>query len=305
MSRILVVGGVNVDLHLFDVHGSGGQAPLVADHYLAEPGGKGANVARAVARLGGEVSLVARVGDDDFGQLCVEAMEADGVDTTGVLVTPNTPTGFVAIALEEGLHRSLVYAPGANHLLTWTDVEPHVSDLGAADIVIAQAEVPADTLTRLADHTVASGAEFFVDPTPPERVTAALLDRTDVITPDRAEAVALVGRQDTSPLWPRLAAEELLAAGARRVVIKLGESGAILASDDEMVEVPTVPMRAVDETGAGDVFMATLAVCRAEGVDWPEAIRIANVASALSVAQQGLYLPDRPGLDAAVESANG
>jgi ribokinase len=303
VSRILVVGGVNVDLHLFDVHGSGGQAPLVADHYLAEPGGKGANVARAIARLGVDVSLVARVGDDDFGHLCLETMEADDVDATGVLVTPNTPTGFVAIALEEGLHRSLVYAPGANDMLTWADVEPHVSGLSTADIVVAQAEVPADTLAQLADHMVTSGAEFFVDPTPPERVTAGLLDRTDVITPDQAEAAALVGRQDTSPLWPRLAAEELLAAGARRVVIKLGRRGAILASDDEMVEIPTLPAQAVDETGAGDVFMATLAVCRAEDVDWPEATRIANVASALSVAEQGLYLPDRPSLDAALEYA--
>lgn len=302
MSRILVVGGVNVDLHLFDVHGSGGQAPLVADRYLAEPGGKGANVARAVSRLGAEVSLVARVGEDDFGHLCLETIAADGVDAEGVLVTPNTPTGFVAISLEEGLHRSLVFAPGANDLLTWADVEPHVSGLGADDIVVAQAEVPPDTLRRLAEHTVRSGAGFYVDPTPPERVTVDLLGQTDVITPDESEAAALVGRQDTSRLWPGLAAKELLAAGARRVVIKLGRGGAILASAGEMVEVPTMRVAPVDETGAGDVFMATLAVCRSEGLDWPEATRIASVASALSVAEQGLYLPDRPALDAAVRS---
>jgi ribokinase len=248
------------------------------------------------------VGLVARIGDDDFGRLCLEAMRADGVDTTGVLVTPNTPTGFVAIALEEGLHRSLVFAPGANDLLAWDDVEPHVADLGAGDIVVAQAEMPADTLTRLADHTAESGAGLFLDPTPPERVTAGLLECTDVITPDEAETAALVGRQDTSELWPRLAAEELLAAGARRVVIKLGERGAILAGNGEMVEVPTLSVKAVDETGAGDVFMATLAVCRAEGVDWPEATRIANVAGALSVAEQGLYLPDRASVESAVGS---
>lgn len=305
MSRILVVGGVNVDLHLFDVHGSGGQAPLVADRYLAEPGGKGANVARAISRLGGDVSLVARVGDDDFGHLCLQAMEGDGVDTAGVLITPNMSTGFVAISLEEGLHRSLVFAPGANDLLTWADVEPHASGLGAADIVVAQAEVPSHTLTMLADHTVTSGAGFFLDPTPPERVSAGLLERADVITPDRAEAAALVGRHDTSPLWPRLAAEELLEAGARRVVIKLSERGALLASAGEIIEVPTIPVRAVDETGAGDVFMATLAVCRAEGTDWPDAIRVANIASSLSVAEQGLHLPDRTSLDTAVERATG
>lgn len=303
MSRILVVGGVNVDLHLFDVHGSAGQAPLVADHYLAEPGGKGANVARAICRLGLGVALVARVGDDEFGRSCVETMESEGVDTAGVLTTSGVPTGFVAIALEEGHHRSLLFAPGANDLLGWDDVEPHVSDLGADDIVVAQAEVPTDTLARLADRAVASGAGFFVDPTPPERVNADLLQRTEVITPDRAEAAALVGRQDTSPLWPRLAAEELSAAGAKRVVIKLGENGALLVSDGEMIEVPTIPVQAVDETGAGDVFMATLAASRAEGASWLEATETANIASALSVAQQGLFLPDRATLEAAVSAA--
>ncbi len=303
MSHILVVGGVNVDLHLFDVHGSGGQAPLVADHYLAEPGGKGANVSRAIARLGAEVTLVARVGDDDFGHSCLEAIGSDGVDVSGVSLTPNTPTGFVAIALEQGHHRSLVFAPGANDLLTWGDVEPHVTGLEVGDIVIAQAEVPPETLEHLSNRTVQSGAAFFVDPTPPEHVTAALLGRADVITPDRAEAAALVGRQDTSPLWPRLASRELLATGARRVVIKLGERGAILATEDEMIEVPTIDVQPVDETGAGDVFMATLAVSRAKGDGWAEAVRTANVASALSVAEQGLYLPDRATLDAAIAAA--
>lgn len=303
MSRILVVGGVNVDLHLFDVHGSGGQAPLVADEYLTEPGGKGANVARAVARLGADVSLVARVGDDGFGRLCLDTITADGVDTTGVMVTPDTPTGFVAIALEDGLHRSLLFTPGANDLLTWADVEPHVSKLGTDDIVIAQGEMPSDALIRLADSVVESRAALFLDPTPPERVTADLIERAEVITPDEAEAAALVGRQDTSPLWPRLAAQELLAAGARRVVIKLGERGAILAGEDETFEIPTTPVKATDETGAGDVFMAALAVKRAAGVGWPEAVRFANVASALSVARQGLYLPDGPSLEAAFLSA--
>lgn len=302
MSRILVVGGINVDLHLFDVRDSDVQAPLVAGKYLAEPGGKGANVARAAARLGSDVSLVGRIGDDAFGRLCLEAIGSDGVDTTGALVTPNVPTGFVAIALEDGLHRSLLFAPGANDLLTWDDVEPHVSGITAADIIVAQAEVPADTLHRLADHTSSSGAGFFVDPTPPERVTTDLLERAHVITPDLAEAAALVGRRDTSTLWPRLAAEELIAAGARRVVIKLGDRGAVLADETGIIEVPTLETRAVDETGAGDVFMATLAVCRVEGVDWAEATRIANAASALSVGARGLHLPDRPSLEAALAS---
>jgi ribokinase len=299
VSRIVVVGGVAMDLHLFDVHGPTG-APLTADHYLAEPGGKGANVARAIARLGVEVRLVARVGDDEFGHDCVEAIAADGVDTAGVISTPATPTGFVAIELDQGRHRSLLVASGANDALSWVDVEPYVAELEPGDIVVAQAEVPAKTLAKLAEHTATVGGALFLDPSPPDRVTAGLVGEAEVITPDRLEAAALVGRSDTSPLWPRLAAEELLALGARRALIKLGEEGAILADREGVFEIPTIPVEAVDETGAGDVFLATLAIARSEGLDWPHATRFANVASSISVAQQGLFLPDREAVEAAI-----
>ncbi|MGD2042159.1 MAG: PfkB family carbohydrate kinase [Acidimicrobiia bacterium] len=305
MNQIVVVGGVNMDLHLFDVHAAPGQEPLVADHYLAEPGGKGSNVARAITRLDAEVRLVARVGDDEFGHDCVQAIAADGVDTTGVIITPGTPTGFVAIQLDGGKHRSLLFAPGANDALTWVDIQPHVAGLDEGDIVVAQAEVPADTLAELASHTVAAGASLFLDPTPPDRVNTDVISRAEVITPNRMEAAALVGRLDTSPLWPVLAARELLEAGARRALVKVGAAGAILADGGQMLAIPTIPVDAVDETGAGDVFLATLAVGRAQGLDWPEATTLANVASALSLAEQGLFLPDRANVDEAAARAGG
>lgn len=304
MGRIVVVGEINMDLHLFDVHGSPGEVLLVADHYLAEPGGKGANVARAISRLGMDVLLVGRVGDDEFGRDCMEAIAGDGVDTTGVKVTTDTPTGFVAIELNQGRHRSLLLTPGANDSLVWDDVEPHVADLKGDDIVVAQAEVPRETLRQLARHISEADASLFLDPTPPDRVTTEIISWADAITPNRLEAAALVGRSDTSTLWPTLAAQELLEAGAKRVLLKLGEAGAILADADQMREIPTISVEPVDETGAGDVFVATLAVARAEGSDWPEATRLANVASALSLSEQGLHLPDRAALDEAVLPPN-
>lgn len=305
VARIVVVGGLNMDLHLFGLHESPGQAPLIAERSLAQPGGKGANVARAAARHGVEVSLVGRVGDDDFGRACVEAVAADGVDTEAIVASAATPTGFVAIELREGRHRSLVFAPGANDELTWDDVEPTLARLGPSDIVVVQAEVPPSVLDRVTAHAMETGMTLFLDPTPPDRVRRQHLLGADVITPDLDEAARLVGRRPSSLLWPPLAARELVAAGARRVVVKTAEEGAVLADRDAIVEIPTVRVDVADETGAGDVFLAALAVRRLEGADWEEAVGFANTASALSVAATGLALPGRVAIEDAHRQVTG
>jgi len=302
MTQIIVVGELNMDLHLFDVRQSAGSAPLLAERYSTEPGGKGANVARAAARLGAQVSLVGRVGDDEFGRSCVEAVRRDGVNTDAVVATSDEPTGFVAIELREGRHHSLLFAPGANDHLTWGDIEPSVAAREPRDIIIAQAEIPREALAELAAFSTRIGNGLFLDPAPPNRVTRDLIAVAEVITPNRLEAAAMVGRTDDSPLTPALAARDLLELGARRVLVKTGESGALLADNEgEMLQVPTLSIAPVNETGAGDVFLAALAVKRSEGADWVDAVRFANTASALSVAGVGLALPARSDVDAAID----
>jgi ribokinase len=298
VSEIVVVGGLNMDLHLFGLRGSTGQAPMVADEYLAMPGGKGGNVARALAQLDVPVRLIARVGDDEFGHDCVAAVAADGVDTGGVTITPDESTGFVAIELIEGSHQSILFAPGANDHLTWSDVRPAVEDL-ADGLVIAQAEIPTAVLDALCAFCSESEIPLFLDPTPPERVLRRHLEVSEVITPDALEAAELVGRVPGSHLWPALACRELLESGARRVIVKLGADGALLGDENGLTEVATIDVEPIDETGAGDTFLAALAARRLEGAPWLDAVRFANVAAALSVATSGLHLPDRAAIEAA------
>jgi len=289
--RIGVVGGLNMDIHLFGVERGGGPTYL-ADHYLVEPGGKGANQARAAARLGAEVMLVGRVGDDEFGHLCVDAVAGDGVDTDGVLVTSGRRTGFVVIRLVEGHHVSLVFSPGANNLLTWDDVAAALPRLEACDLVITQGEVPAAVTGPLLEWCQTRGVPLYFDPASPEQVTPELLRGAEIVTPDREEAQALTGRRLATPAAPWLAAAELAALGVDRLVLKLGTEGALLVTpDDGTVHVPTAHVDAVDETGAGDVFIAALAIRRASGAGWPEAVRFANAAAARSVSLPGLALP--------------
>lgn len=289
--HIGVVGGLNMDIHLFGVTREAGQAMYDAERYLAEPGGKGANQARAAAKLGADVVLVGRVGDDEFGRDCRDAVAADGVDARYVSSTPDARTGFVAIRLVEGHHQSMIYVPGANDLLTWSDVEAALHDLAECDVVLVQAEVPAEVLDRISAWAVEQKVPLLLDPAPPQRVQRHVLTRATAVTPDLEEGAALAGRAPSSPVAPVLAARDLLRSGARLVFLKLGGDGVLVADDHQIVRVPTLKVEPVDETGAGDVFIAALAVRRAQGVSWYEAARFANAASALSVSRPGLALP--------------
>lgn len=294
-----------MDVHLFDVRDQDSGAELYAESYLVEPGGKGTNQARAAAVLGAGAVLVGRTGDDEFGRLCQEAARADGVETKWVRVDELAPTGFVAIRLIDGQHKTVVYAPGANLRLSWSDVEPALPELESSDVVITQTEVPAKVMTYLCNWARDNGVPLFLDPASPREITLATMRAVDVITPDLAEAEELVGRKlDTEPA--RVAAVgELLDLGVRRVVLKMGSAGALLADAAGVRRIETIPVVAVDETGAGDVFLAALAVQRATGSDWDEATRFANVASALSVSRTGFALPGHDEVLAALGGRDG
>jgi ribokinase len=291
MPRLGVVGGVNMDIHLFDVHRPRYGADYVADRYLAEPGGKGANQARAAAILGAEVTLVARVGNDEFGRLCLEAVRCDGVDTRWVRVDKGEHTGFVVIRLIEGRHHSIVFTPGVNEQLAWGDVEPALTELAACDAIVTQTEIPRQVLSPLCRWSTETGVPLFLDPANPSRVTTSALRIAEVVTPDLAEASELVGHPVDTELASVAAVRELTDRGARRVLLKMAERGALLGDATGIRRIATMPVKAVDETGAGDVFLAALAVRRVSGSGWEEAARFANAASALSVSRDGLALP--------------
>jgi ribokinase len=289
--RIGVVGGLNMDIRLFGGEHRSEDGAYLAEGYIIEPGGKGSNQARAAARLGAAAVLVGCVGNDEFGRLCVDATRADGVDTTHVLTKDEERTGFVVVQLIDGRHRSLVFTPGANSLLTWSDVTPALDALADCDVVITQSEVPTNTVDRLVDWSRNAGVPVYLDPASPQQASRHSLTGAEVITPNALEAEALTGHSLHDDSTPLATADDLIAMGVRRAILKLGPDGALFADDGSATSIPTAVVEAVDETGAGDVFVAALAIQRARGVDWADAIRFANAAAAVSISHSGLALP--------------
>jgi ribokinase len=252
---LLVVGSANADLVIgVERRPAAGETVLGSD-LVVHPGGKGANQAVAAARLGAQTALLARVGDDAHGRLLLDSQRAAGVDTAGVLVG-GAPTGVALITVDPSGDNSIVVSPGANGRLTPEDVRSAGNLLAASRVVSAQLEIPLETVVEVV-RNLAPGSRFVLNPSPPRALPPDVLEACDPLIVNEHEARVIVGTDlgDSPEDW----ASALLSLGPRSVVITLGARGALVASAEGAVRVPSVKVETVDTTGAGDAFTAALA----------------------------------------------
>ncbi|GGY18337.1 ribokinase [Paludibacterium paludis] len=277
MTRVLVVGSINMDLVVRT-----GSFPRLGETLLGEafatyPGGKGANQAVAAARLGASVSLIGCVGNDAFGDTLLAGLASEGVDTRWISrVTEATGVAMITVC---GADNAIIVVPGANHALTPAHLDAAGQAFADADIVLAQLEVPRETVEHAARLAEKYGKPFVLNPAPAMPLSEALLSRVSLLTPNEYElSVALGGAEDD---WPAL-----LARLPGRAVMTRGKEGAcFVASDGTLRHQPGYEVTAVDSTGAGDTFNGALATFLPLGL--AEAVRRANAAGALSVTRPG------------------
>jgi ribokinase len=248
-------------------------------------GGKGHNQALAAARLGGLVAMVGRVGEDDPGRRLRAGLADAGVDVGHLRAEPGR-TGTALCLLDDAGQVSIVVVPGANALLDTAAADEAADLLGRADLLLLQGEVALDASTRAAELAKAGGARIVVNPAPVPADTAALatlLDMADAIVVNRPEAASLG------------------LAPSDRVVLTLGAEGVQVAG----TAIPAFPARAIDPTGAGDSFVAGLAVALGDGADLVEAARFGAAAGACAVEVAGAEpsLPTRAVVQARVKAA--
>lgn len=282
MTRVLVVGSINMDLvtetGVFPRLGE----TLFGQRFAQYPGGKGANQAVAAARLGAEVTMIGCVGDDVFGAALKDTLNREGVDTRWVRTAP-TATGIATIMVCGG-DNAIMLVPGANLALTPADLDQAEQAFRDADVVLAQLEVPLPTVEHAAELAHAHGKPFFLNPAPAVPLSAALLARIALLTPNQYELLTVLGM----PADGASAADwrDALRATPGRIVMTHGGDGAYYAhADGTLAHCPGMPVAAVDTTGAGDTFSGALAAFWPLGLD--EAVRRANAAAALSVTRAG------------------
>ncbi len=299
--RVAVVGSIIMDLMVTTPRVPQRGENLLAHGFKMGPGGKGANSAVALARLGAEPLLVGRVGDDYFGRVELETVRGDGVRTDSVVIDPERHTGIALIIVDDGGENTILVAIGANAGLTAEEVtaalQPHWARL---DAMLVNFEIPEEVVRTVVQVAKARSIPIVVDAGPPRHYAVETWRDATVLSPNMLEASTMVGYPVEDEATAEQAAHDLLAQGPQAVVLKMGDRGAMLVTATETTMVEGFPVRVVDTTGAGDAFTAALTVALAEGRLLPGAVRFANAAGALAVTRFGtmVAMPTRQEVEA-------
>ena len=260
---------------------------ILGGEFVTAAGGKGANQAVAAARAGGAVTFVARIGRDAHGDAALAGFAAAGVDVTYVSRDRTRPSGVALIFVGNTGENSIAVASGANAGLGLRDVQRASAAFRRARVVLLQLETPLRTVETAIAHAVAAGVPVILNPAPARHLPARLLRRVYLLTPNESEIEALTGVAVTIDATAARAGGALLARGARNVVITMGARGAFVASREARQFIPGLKVKALDATGAGDVFNGALAVALAEGRTLGDAAKFAGAAAAISVTRLG------------------
>lgn len=285
--NILVIGSSNTDMVIRTEHLPLPGETVIGGTFFMNPGGKGANQAVAVARLGGQVAFVCKTGSDIFGHQAQQLFSEEGIDSSYVFSDTKNPSGVALITVDTHAENCIVVAPGANAHLTVADLKHSARAVEKADIVLLQLEIPMETVEEAAVMARRLGKKVVLNPAPASKLSPRLLESLYVITPNETEAEMISGIHIVDGASAEAAARKIASMGVPNVIVTLGTRGALVFDGTDCEIVPACKVQAVDTTATGDVFNGALVVALAEGRSLTEAARFACKASAISVTRVG------------------
>jgi ribokinase len=303
--RIVVVGSANTDMVVQVGHLPQPGETVLGGDYIQSLGGKGANQAVAAARLGAEVTFVARLGQDAFGDVSVAAYQAEGIDTKYLIRDDQTPSGVAVIMVSHDAENIIAVAQGANAKLSPEDILAAEEAIQKANCLLVQLEIPLDTVQSALQLAVKHHVPVILNPAPAMKLPGALLEMVDYLTPNETESAILAGEHSA-----RMALEgaSLLKTKykIKNLIITLEEKGAAIVGDQNQV-VPAYPVKPVDTTAAGDAFNGALAVALSRGDALLDAVKFANAVAALTTTRRGAQasLPSAAAVEAFLQRLPG
>ncbi|PJN88208.1 ribokinase [Bacillus sp. mrc49] len=277
MIKMAVVGSSSMDLVVTSAKRPKAGETVLGDSFITVPGGKGANQAVAAARLGAEVSMIGCVGDDFYGEIILENLKKNGVNTEYVEPVTGSASGTAHIILSEG-DNSIIVVKGANDFITPDYVQKAKKAIEEADIVMVQQEIPEETVEYLAGLCKKLQKRLLLNPAPARKLSEDVIQQAAFLTPNEHEFEILFNGRDRA---------EVLTEHPNKLFITEGKNGVRYFDGHEERVVPSFVVEAVDTTGAGDTFNAAFAVAVAEGKSYDECLIFANRAASISVTKLG------------------
>lgn len=286
--RIAVVGSNMTDLVTSIIRMPAPGETLEAPAFAMGFGGKGANQAVAAARLGAEVMMVTKVGDDVFGQSTIDNLRNNGVDISHVGMVAGQSSGVAPIFVDETGENSILIIKGANNDLKPADIDAAAEDLKQCDLILMQLEVPLETVYYTAAFAEKHGIETILNPAPAAPgLDAAKVAKVTFVVPNESELALLTGMPTDTDEQIEQAAHALIARGIRTVIVTLGSRGARLITADKSTMIEPVKVKPKDTTGAGDAFIGSFARFYVETKELEASLKKAALYAADSITRPG------------------
>lgn len=286
--KVLVIGSLNMDFSI-----SVDKLPVCGETVLAKdmnliPGGKGANQAYAMGKLGVDVSMIGAVGNDDYGIKLIENLKSVNVNIDGIKIIDGVQTGSAFVNVDNNGDNNIIVVGGANLEVTKDLIDENIDKFKESDFIVVQLEIPIETIKYIFDIAKKINKTIILDPAPAiKNIDASLLDGIDVIKPNKTELEVLTGNKILNNKDIIDSANKLLELGVKNVIVTLGEDGSILVNKDKNKHFQTFEVDVVDTTAAGDSFIAALVKSLAEGKPLEKSIKYAHIVSSYTVTKKG------------------
>ncbi|AJH00515.1 ribokinase [Clostridium beijerinckii] len=299
MNKICILGSINMDMVV-----SINKMPLIgetifSDNFKLAHGGKGANQAVAAQRLGSEVHMISKVGQDAYGLQIVNSLEKENINVDNIFRDDVSPTGTAIITVDNEGNNSIIVVPGANMTLNLKEINKCKEVITCSDIIVSQFETPIEVTIEAFKFAKENEVITILNPAPAKDIPKELLKYTDIIVPNETEATTLTGINVKDLESAKQAANIFFNNNVKYVIITLGDKGAAVISKEDGILIPAYKVNAIDTTAAGDSFIGAVSTKLTKSNlninSLAEAVKFANKVSAIAVQREGAQ-PSIPSL---------
>ena len=288
MSDISVLG-----IFVADISFSGNKIPsagetILGNNYNIGPGGKGCNQAIAIARLGGKVNFISKIGKDDYGQLALNTLNQNNIDTSTIIQSSSHQTGVAGIMVDKQTGKNAINViTGAPSTLNINELNKNIDKIKNSKIFLTQLEIPKEVTLHSLKTAKENKVLTILNPAPASEISKEFFNNIDYFTPNETEAEFYTGIKITNEKEAKEASIKLLNLGLKKVIITLGKKGLFYSDGNEDIYLKAIPVKAIDTTGAGDAFNGGLAFALSQNKSIKNALNLANEVAGLSTTKLG------------------